>query len=458
MRAATLGIRTLDRMALGPRCCVSFVSPMCMALALLACADVSAEPLFAQRLSAGPNVIEYGHYGYGGVATDDVRLAVGEPNGLSGGMPAVQGGAAEVWRFDAGVAVREQRILPPAPVAGGSFASRVVLDGDWLALLDPSDGSARVHLYHRGAGGWMLVQTFDQPPQEPTAFGTSLALRGNLLAIGSSDYSAPASGIAASGAVHLYRLQSGIWQAPETLVGLDPSAQRQLGFSLALGERADGVRELAAGAPGRNGGEGAVYVFREEGTTWVQEQRLQLSSAQAGELLGSSVALLGSTLVAGAPQAMVAGMTMAGRAAIWRRSGSSDFPWALEATVGEPSPASGDKFGQAVALPREDETMMGAPFRDAVVVGTVSNAGAVRLLRRVNAPGSCAPSWADAGGVGNPTTLPQADALYGGLLGAGRRYAGIASIGSSVQSTAAAGAVDALLQDRVFEDAFDCAP
>ena len=421
-------------------------------------ASSPAQPLFLQRLTAGPNVIEYGYYGYGGVATDDARLLVGESNGLSGGVPAVQGGAAEVWRFDAGVFVREQRILPPAPVAGGLFASRVALDGGWLALLDPSDGSPRVRTYRRDGSGWTPAQTIDAAPADASAFGIALALRGDLLAIGSSDYTAPGSGTTASGAVHLFRLQEGAWQAASTLVGLDPSTQRQFGRALALGERSDGVRELAVGAPGRNGGEGAVYVFRDEGAGWVQEQRLQLAAAQADEHFGDSVALRGATLVAGAPQATAGGFALAGRVALWRRRGSDDFPWVPEATIGEPDAAAGDRFGQAVALPREDEAMVGAPFRDAMIIGTVADAGATSLFRRVRAAGTCTPAWMPAGGVGNPGALPQAGALYGALLAAGVRHAGIAAIGAGVQSTTAAGAVDALLQDRVFDDAFDCPP
>ena len=427
----------------------------CLCAAWSVATSAAAAPVFVQRLNAGANVIENGRYGYGGIATDDVRMVIGEPGGLSGGSPAVQGGAAEVWRIDNGVFVREQRLLPPLPVAGGFYAKTVALDGDWIALLDPSDSTLRVRLYHRDVGGWSSPQTIDEL-QAGSSFGTALALRGDLLAIGASNYGAP--GAAGSGAVHVYRLQGGSWQAPATIEGADPQAQRQLGTAVALSIGADGLRRLAVGAPGRSTGAGAVYVFREDGTSWVQEQRLQLSNPQNDEHLGASVALRGETLAAGALQATVGGQASAGRVAVWRRKAVGDFPWVLEATVGEPVPAADDKFGAGVALPREDEVIAGAPFRDVVVVGTVSNVGVVRLLRRTRAPSTCAPSWSDAGGAGNPNVLPQANVLYGGYLGASARYAAIAAIGATVQSVPTAGAVDALLQDRLFDDAFDCPP
>jgi hypothetical protein len=429
----------------------------CASLVAIA-SPTGAAPLFVQRLNAGTNVIENGAYGYGGAATDDVRLVIGEPGGLSGGSPAVQGGAVEVWRVDNGAFVREQRLLPPAPVAGGFFGARVALDGDWLALLDPSDGSNRIRIHHFAGGNWVPTQVIDEPPEDTSSFGVALALHGDLLAIGASGYSTPGSGVAGSGAVYVYRLQSDTWQAAATIEGTDPLAQRQLGSAVALSVGADGVTRLAAGASGRSSGAGAVYVFRDEIPTWVQEQRLQLSNAQNDEHLGASVALRGATLVAGAPQATVGAQASAGRVAVWRRKASGDFPWVLEATTGEPAPAADDRFGSAVALPREDEAVAGAPFRDVVVVGTVANAGVVRLLRRSLAPSTCAAGWSDVGQVGNPNVLAQTNALYGGLLGAGARYSAVVAIGATVQSVPAAGAVDAMLQDRLFDDAFDCPP
>lgn len=434
------------------------VSSRVCALLVAIASPLGAAPVFVQRLNAGPNVIENGAYGYGGVATDDLRMVIGEPGGLSGGSPAVQGGAVEVWRVDSGAFVREQRLLPPAPVAAGFYGVRVALDGDWLALLDPSDGSNRVRIHHHVGGNWLPAQVIDAPPEDTSSFGVSLVLHGDVLAIGASGYSAQGSGVAASGAVYVYHLQGGTWQAAATIEGTDPLAQRQLGSAVALSVGADGVTRLAAGAPGRSNGAGAVYVFRDEGTGWAQEQRLQLSDAQNGEHLGASVALRGATLVAGAPQAMVGAQASAGRVAVWRRKASGDFPWVLETTAGEPAPAADDRFGSAVALPREDEAVAGAPFRDVVVVGTVANAGVARLLRRSLAPSTCTPGWSDMGSIGNPNVLGQTNVLYGGLLGAGARYTAIVAIGATVQAVPSAGAVDAMLQDRLFDDAFDCTP
>jgi hypothetical protein len=420
-------------------------------VAIAIAANAGAAPTFLQRLTAGPNAIENARYGYG-LGGDEVRLAAGEPFGLGGGSPAVQGGAVEVWRREGTTLVREQRILPPVPVVDGYFGIRTALSGDWLAVLDQSQGT-QLHLYQRSGTLWSLQQTL-APGLDDGSWGAALGLLDDCLVVGSPGYT-PGVGLGSSGAVHRFRRLGATWSEQPLLTGLDAAQNRSFGGSIALDRRAAGVLQLAVGADGRNQGSGAVYVFHDDGAGWVQEQRLQLSDAQVGEHLGTSVALRGESLVSGAPQATVSAQAFAGRAAIWRRTGSGDFPWVKDATLAYPGPAQDDKFGLAVALPREDEALVAVPYRDVVVISTQADAGVVRRYVFGRSASACAPAWLDAGGVGNPSILPQAGALYGATL-AGGRLVGIGGIGATVQSTSNAGAVDALYEDGLFADAFEC--
>lgn len=422
-----------------------------LASALAAAAAAHAAPVFLQRLDAGANLIENGAYGYG-LSGDEARVAAGEPGGLSGGTPAVPGGVVEIWRREGAGLVREQRVLPPVPTTAGFFGVRTALSGDWLAVLDMSGGE-RVHLYQRAGSAWSLRQTL-MPGPDDGSWGIALGLLDDCLVIGSPGYT-PGAGASSSGAVHRYRRSGTTWVEQALITGLDDAANRTFGDAVALDRRSDGVLQLAVGAGGRNQGNGAVYVFRDDGAGWLQEQRLQLADAQVDERLGSAVALRGGTLLSGAPQATVSMQALAGRAVVWRRTGSGDFPWVRDATLADPAPAQGDKFGQSVALVRENEALVGVPWRDVVVIASYADAGVVKRYLLGRSAATCAPAWLDAGGLGNPAALPQAGALHGGTL-AGGRLVGIGAIGATVQSTAAAGFVDALYEDGLFTDAFDC--
>ena len=421
-----------------------------LTIALACVADAAAQPVFLQRLNSGPNAIEQGAYGYG-LGSDDVRIGIGEPFGLSGGMPSIAGGALEVWRRDGNTLTREQRILPPLPVSGGIFGIRAALSGEWLAVMDISAGP-QLHLYRRSGSVWTLQQTLSDPGD----WGSSIALLDDMLALGSPYYT-PAVGLESSGAVRLYRHQSSTWIEQPLLTGLDPSSHRTFGDSVALDRRADGVLQLAVGASGRNLAKGAVYVFHQDDSQWLHEQRLQLADGQADEHLGFSVALRGETLLAGAPQASVLAQTTAGRAVVWRRLGSPDFPWVQESVLTWAQPAQDDQFGLAVALSREDDALIAAPRRDISSGSIYVNAGAVRRFHLGRNPVTCTSTWFDAGGVGNPAALPQTGALYGATLAGGRLVA-ISALLGSVQSTASAGFVDAFYDDSLFDDGFECSP
>lgn len=423
-----------------------------LVVAIAVAANAGAAPVFMQRLNAGPNAIENAAYGFG-LAGDDARLVAGEPFGLSGGSPTIHGGAVEVWRREGMMFVREQRILPPVPVADGHFGIRTALSGDWLAVLDTSQG-LQLHLYQHSGTSWSLQQTLTPGPDDG-GWGGALGLLDDCLVIGSPGYT-PGAGLGSSGAVHRFRRQGTVWSEQTLVTGLDAAQARSFGDSVALDRRADGVLQLAVGAGGRNQGNGAVYVFHDDGAGWEQEQRLQLSDAQVDEHLGTSVALRGSTLLSGAPQATLVGQGLAGRAVVWRRRGSADFPWVQEARLALPAPASDDKFGLAVALPREDEAVISAPWRDIGTAPVHADAGIVRAFVRSSLSNACASPWNDAGGVGNPGALPQSNAQYGVTLFARGDLAAIGAIGGTVQSTLAAGFVDALREDVLFADPFDC--
>ena len=426
-------------------------SIIALAVALSITSMGHAQPVFLQRLNSGPNAIEHGLYGYG-LGSDDVRIGIGEPGGLSGGMPSIAGGAVEVWRREGNTLIREQRILPLLPVTNGLFGIRVALSGDWLVALDVSAGP-ELRMYHRNGTLWTLQQTLSD---QGGGWGNAIAILDDTLTVGASTYT-PSVGLESSGAVHVYKYQGSSWVEQPLLTGLDVAAARLFGDAVALDRRADGVLQMAVGATARNQGEGAVYVFRQEGAGWLQEQRLQLSNAQTDEHLGRAVALRGLTVLAGAPQASVSAQTNAGRAVVWRRRGGEDFPWVQEAILSWPQPAQDDAFGSAVALSREDDALVAAPWRDIPSLSTYVDAGAVRRFRRGRDVVTCANAWLDAGGVGNPVALPQTGARYGSIL-AGGRLVGITGLLGSVQSTANAGFVDALYDDSLFADGFECAP
>jgi hypothetical protein len=109
---------------------------------------------------------------------------------------------------------------------------------------------------------------------------------------------------------------------------------------------------------------GAVYMFEREGGAWVERQKLTAADGDMQDGFGTAVALAGTTLVVGAPNA---GAPAAGAAYVFTHDGST---WSEQARLA--GTAADDLFGRAVAV-RGERLAVGAP-------GAGGGTGEVRMF------------------------------------------------------------------------------
>ena len=95
---------------------------------------------------------------------------------------------------------------------------------------------------------------------------------------------------------------------------------------------------------------GAAYIFRRDGTTWVEETRLVSPNPEFYGYFGHSVAIDGDYAIVGAYREDAGGVTGAGRAYIFHRSNGA---WAQQATIAATGAREGLSFGYQVALSGE---------------------------------------------------------------------------------------------------------
>ena len=145
--------------------------------------------------------------------------------------------------------------------------------------------------------------------------GGAVAIQGGTIVAGSF---ATINGNADQGAAYVFLEPWGGWRSETQaakLTASDGAANDLLGFSVAI----DG-NTVVAGALGAtingNAFQGAAYVFVEPWGGWrdeTQAAKLTASDGAADDSLGTSVAIDGDTVVAGAPEATVNGLTYDGR-------------------------------------------------------------------------------------------------------------------------------------------------
>jgi hypothetical protein len=147
-----------------------------------------------------------------------------------------------------------------------------------------------------------------------------------------------------SGAAFIYRFDGATWIQEQKLLASDGAVFDRFGFSVSLsGDNA------VIGAPGDddNGiGPGSAYVYRFDGSTWVQEQKLLASDAAESDSFGRSVAISGEATVIGAPNNDDHGMN-SGSAYVYRFDGST---WIEEQKLLASDASEFDRFGRSVSV------------------------------------------------------------------------------------------------------------
>lgn len=198
-----------------------------------------------------------------------------------------------------------------------------------------------------------------------------------------------------AGAVYLYERVAGVWTFHSYLKASNTDADDQFGAAVAI----DGdILAIAAtgessNATGVNGDEsnndatdsGAVYIFRLEGDTWVQEAYLKASNSDSDDRFGNALALDGDTLVVGAKDDEGSN-TETGSAYVFVRSGGV---WTEQARLNAATWGNPDEFGAAVAI--EGDTLVeGAPSEDGSATGVNgaidnggNNTGAAYVFTRI---------------------------------------------------------------------------
>lgn len=231
--------------------------------------------------------------------------------------------------------------------------------------------------------------------QAAAGFGTSSAISGDTLVIGSPLRDIPAVD---GGRVYVHERSSGFgapWGQVAGLSGSDTVAGDLFGQSVAI----DGD-VMAVGAPGvdlAQNNVGSVYIFRRDpsnSNAWLQAAKIvpPAFNNNGNDNFGAAVALQGDTLLVGAPVANLPGAARSGRVFAFRM-GAAPAIWTLAQTlVALDNRATGlindnEFFGSAVALDGNN-AIIGAHGANRSGNSANWNFGAAYIHTRPNAAGA----------------------------------------------------------------------
>lgn len=268
------------------------------------------------------------------------------------------------------------RLLGSASDAGDVLGYSVAVSNDYILvgapLTDGADENTGVaYVYRRVGVTWSEKSKLESPDANLNdSFGSTVAIGEDYLAVGAPlDDEAVLNG----GAVYVYRRSGSSWMFDAKLMALDAEEDDELGTSLAI----EGNYLIAGARLDDNGlSSGGAYVFFRDAVGWVQQQKLTASDAAAGDDFGASVDISGDSVVVGAPGDNVAASD-SGSAYVFVRSGTT---WTEQQRVSASDGTDGNELGRSVSISGE-YVVAGSRLAD---FGGFNNAGAAYVFKRTN--------------------------------------------------------------------------
>ena len=233
-------------------------------------------------------------------------------------------------------------LVPSTPVASQAFGNAVAVDGDEVFVGEATYEmrSGVVYVFGRDpSGNWIQTQRIEPSSAEPgDRFGIGLAKYENTLLVSATRADEGA------GAVYVYQDQGGTWIESGRLETADRSPADSLGTGLAMNSD-----WIMVGTIAQDDRTGAAYAFRREGESWVQHSKIRPADIDEGDTFGSRIALQGNQMLISAPfgsdgEGRVYSFTYREDSDTWEEMGQLQAPALSDQTMFGTDIAIGDGF------------------------------------------------------------------------------------------------------------------
>ena len=180
---------------------------------------------------------------------------------------------------------------------------------------------------------------------ELARFGESVSISGDVAIVGVNEGEFLSIG---AGSAYIFRFDGTNWTEEQKLTASDAAADDHFGRRVSI----SGNVAVAGAASDDDFGSntGSAYVYRFNGTTWIEEQKLTASDGEGSDFFGSSVSISGETVFVGA--------VGEDAAYVYAFDGTN---WVEEQKLKPPTVGTGDAFGSAISF-TGDLAFIGAPF------------------------------------------------------------------------------------------------
>jgi len=210
-------------------------------------------------------------------------------------------GAAYIFSNSGGSWTQTTKLVPSDPEASAYFGFSVSMNAAGDVVLIGANGddgngaaadSGAAYIFSNSGGSW--TQTTKLLPTDPQLYGSfgnsvSLNATGDVAIIG-APLDEGTGGVVNSGAAYIFSNSGGSWTQTTKLLPSDPETSAQFGLELCINAAGNvaiiGAKIYDGAGPSDSG---AVYIFSNFGSGWVQTGKLVASDPEASAYFGSTV-------------------------------------------------------------------------------------------------------------------------------------------------------------------------
>jgi hypothetical protein len=221
------------------------------------------------------------------------------------------------------------------------FGASIDIDGDRMIVGAPDTDNltGAVYIYDYDGSSWSEVsKLLATDTQVDDQYGISVAVSGNVAVVGAPYHEHPHF---IQGAVYVFRYDGNGWTQEQELLASDAGFLDFFGWSVAIHGDVIVVGAFNANTTG------AAYVYRYNGSSWVEEELLTASDAAFDDRFGDSVDILANTIIVGAHRNDDSEMDSG---SVYFFSWQGATSWGDEIKVTASDPVAGAMFGSAVSI------------------------------------------------------------------------------------------------------------